>query len=140
MLWPTGSIFAVGDTPLPEFPCSVHRPIQPLQLWAPIWDRPAIQRCQNVTSESAGENTAHAAGGKRSGTQASGFWPVGARPCCLTERPRFCSAKGENTLNQENHYGSVCSHPSLCVLQVSLWNRILGKPHGNRPGYQNSRS
>ncbi|CAI9152782.1 unnamed protein product [Rangifer tarandus platyrhynchus] len=43
--------------------------------------RSAIRRCQNVTSESAGQNAALAAGGKRGGTQASG---VSAEAQCDT--------------------------------------------------------
>lgn len=66
----------------------------------------------------------------------AGFWPRWVPdPPCLTERPRFRSTKGENTLNQRKPLWVslftsqfvINTYRCLCV------NRILGKPHGNRP-------
>ena len=119
--------------------------------------RLAIRRCQNLTSESAGGNTAHAT---KQGDGTHSWREVWRQPGplelwlrwvhglpSLTECPRFCmrltrrrnlpspSAKGENTLIQRKSlWINLLTFRFVINTYRCLYvNGILGKPHVNTP-------
>lgn len=133
-----------GTHHLPEFPCSVHRPIRPLQLWAP---RPPGQTSHTKMPECYlrvcwTERSTRSRREARWHPGQRGFGWGGCPPRPASQNvPDSAPQKGENTLNQRKPlWASLFTSRFVINTYRCLYvNRILGKPHGNIPlGTRNS--